>query len=624
MFLRFILISITVLLANSFLAQPGKVPVEDKGGNKYHVHTVKKGQTAYGISRMYEVSINELYEHNPEAEKGLQIGQALYFPVKGEFIQKETPIEFDGEVIIHTVEEGETLYSIARKYSVPAKDLIEANGQKTLAIGSQVKVPLLNAKKEDGVEPIVREVENPIASPGDSIILHKVKKNETLYSISKFYNVTIEKIELANDGLKDGLKKGMKLRIPLKKIVQPIVQDTVNVIKDSSLTEVSTILDSSVIKEVYNVALMLPFFFEENKAAQLKCPPVGDCPIHSHTLRALGFHHGVLMAIDSLQKAGLNININVFDTKNNIDVVNEILSKPEFQENNLIIGPFYAKQIKRVTEYAKANQVQLISPVPVSNKALFNNPYVTKLIASKPTQVEYLARYIAKNHHDDNVILVRNKEDEKDEYYFRTFKKAYNEAILNYPNRLNDSVIESFVNTRGGRLTSVESKMRGDTNNIVVVPSENVGHVSSFFTKLSSTSNANVYRTYSIKLFGLEDWMNFETIDEKYKNKYGLEMVTSGYVDYKDANVIEFINNYRIKFSTDPNKYSFIGFDATFNSLKGLFLYGTQYPQHYSDLKNKGFFTDIDFQKVDENSGYENKSVIIVEHDNYHVNKLHE
>ena len=136
---RVILILVGALFSAGLLAQPGEVPVETKDGIKVHVHTVNKSQTAYGISRLYNITLNELYELNPEAQLGLSIGQKLYFPVKAEVLQQE-PVLIDTlsdkNSIMHTVENGETLYSIARKYGVPAKDVIAANPNGTLALGS--------------------------------------------------------------------------------------------------------------------------------------------------------------------------------------------------------------------------------------------------------------------------------------------------------------------------------------------------------------------------------------------------------------------------------------------------------------------------------------------------------
>ena len=623
MLTRVILILVGVLFSVGFFAQPGEVPVETKDGIKVHVHTVDKSQTAYGISRLYNITLNELYESNPEAQLELSIGQKLYFPVKGEVLQQE-PLSIDTvsdkNSIMHTVENGETLYSIARKYGVPAKDVIAANSNGTLALGSKVKVPLKNVVKDDVIIPIVKDPINPTANPGDSIILHKVKKNETMYSLSKQYNVSIEAITATNDGLLDGLNKGMKLRIPLKKKVtdrlDDIVRDTLTGTSFDSL-----IVDTTLVQEVYDIAVMIPFFFVENNARIEKCPPIGDCPIYSHTMNALDFHHGVMMAIDSLKNAGLNVNVHVYDTKHDTAAVRGVLGKAEFSEMDLIIGPFYASQIKLVREFAKTNSIQLICPIPVSNKALFNNPFVTKMTASTPTQIKFMAQEIARKYHDQNVIVVRNQKNEEDEYYYRTFKNAFAEEIHKYPNRYLDSAKETNVNAEGSRLSTVESKMILDKNNIIVVPSQTVGYVSDFFTKLSSTTNSNPYRNYSLQVFGLEDWSGFTPLDEKYKNKFKLSLVTSSYLEYKDPKVLQFISNYRSKYATDPSEFSFIGFDAAFINLKGLLLYGTGFSNHYQHLINTGFNTNSLFEKVDPNGGYENKNVFIIRYEDYTVIK---
>ena len=620
---RVILIGVGVLFSIGFFAQPGAVPVETKEGSKVYVHTVAKSQTAYGISRLYNISLNELYENNPEAQEGLSIGQKLYFPVKEKVLQHEAAAIdtiSDENSIMHIVENGETLYSIARKYGVPAKDVISANPSGKLALGSIVKVPLNNVVKDDVIIPIVKDPINPTADPGDSIILHKVKKNETLYSLSKLYNVSIEEITAANEGLLDGLNKGMKLRIPLKKKIRSVADDVLrDTLIDTSFDSLN--FDSSMAQEVYEIAVMIPFFFDENNARMERCPPIGDCPIYSHTLNALDFHHGVMLAIDSLEHAGLNVVVRVYDTKHDTAVVRGILNKSEFSEIDLIIGPFYANQIKLVREFAKTHSIQLICPIPVSNKALFNNPFVTKMTASTPTQIKFMAQEIARKYHDQNVIVVRNQKNDKDEYYYRTFKKAFLEELKKYPNHYLDSAKETVINAKGSRLSTVESKMVLDKNNLIVVPSQSVGHVSDFFTKLSSTTNSNPYRNYSLQVFGLEDWNEFPTIDEKYKNKFKLSLVTSGYVEYEDPKVVEFIRNYRAKYSTDPGRFSFIGFDAAFINLKGILLYGTDFSNHYSYLNNIGFNTNSLFEKVDPKGGYENKNVFMIRYEDYTVIK---
>jgi len=61
--------------ASVAFAQPDVVPVEVINGQECYVHKVAKGQTAYGISKMYNTTVKAIFNNNPNAKDGLDIGQ---------------------------------------------------------------------------------------------------------------------------------------------------------------------------------------------------------------------------------------------------------------------------------------------------------------------------------------------------------------------------------------------------------------------------------------------------------------------------------------------------------------------------------------------------------------------
>lgn len=635
---------LAIVFSTALFAQIGKVPVVAHNGKKCYEHTVEKKQTAYGISRLYKVNVNKVLEANPSAENGLDVGQKLYIPlpeseqvgatnvikpIAGESIQQEG-LKANETQIIHTVQQGETLYSIARKYGVKAKDVTEANIGKgnNLNIGDQIIIPISEAVKKDETTPIIDIPINPTENPEDSIILHTVVKRETMYGISTQYGVTQQAILDANDGLEKGLKKGDKIRIPLKRKIVKVTQTQEQIFNKfdnvlDSLDSVNTAYSiQGRVEEVYDVAILLPFELEENASRMAKCPPYGECLTFANTFRALNFHHGMMMAIDSLQKAGMNLNVRVYDTKDDTTAMRKILSSNEFKGVDLILGPVYVQGIKMVSKYAKQNKIQMVCPVPVSNKALFQNPYVSKLTASKYTQVEYLAGYIAKNYHSENIILVRNKYNKIDEIYFQLFKERYATAVSQFPGRSSDSVKVAIGVGKSSKLIYVQQHMVDGKKNVIIDLSTDIGHVSTLITKLTSTMNSNPYNRYEVALFGMEDWQTFETIDEKYKNRYNLSIVAPGFLDFNSVESVEFIKKYRAKYGTDPDKFSFIGFDAAFTNLKGLFLYGSEFAKRYNQISTKGYYNTSEYQEAEEGSGFENKNTSIIQYDNYHLRKV--
>ena len=98
--------------------------------------------------------------------------------------------------IKHTVEKGETIYQIALKYQVTPFDIFRLNPD--AKNGIQENTILLIPKTASKV--VSQETKN---------IIHEVKAKETLYSIAKEYEITVDQINEWNEELlKDGLKKG--------------------------------------------------------------------------------------------------------------------------------------------------------------------------------------------------------------------------------------------------------------------------------------------------------------------------------------------------------------------------------------------------------------------------------
>ncbi len=108
------------------------------GGKKYLIHKVEKGQSLYGIAKLYTVDLNVLVIENPEAIDGIKAGQELKIPT-----EKQKPVTFSAadleKYIIHNVVKGETVYSICYKYQITEQQL------------QQLNPDLKNGLKENGV-----------------------------------------------------------------------------------------------------------------------------------------------------------------------------------------------------------------------------------------------------------------------------------------------------------------------------------------------------------------------------------------------------------------------------------------------------------------------------------------
>ncbi len=129
---KIILLSLFCVLIVQLIAQVVVIPksdiIETQNNKSYYVHTVQKGQTAYSIAKAYNVTVDELYFENPTAKNGLSINQKLYIPT----INKESELKNDVvatnyDFFYHVASNNETFDNISKIYLIPKKYIIIAN-----------------------------------------------------------------------------------------------------------------------------------------------------------------------------------------------------------------------------------------------------------------------------------------------------------------------------------------------------------------------------------------------------------------------------------------------------------------------------------------------------------------
>ena len=223
----------TTLKVGQILRIPIVSKTDPRGGGKedsYTFHTVERGQTAYSISRKYNVPLDVLYEKNPGSEAGLIVGAILRIPAQKEYRQAPDSVsnivampevgQRDERYVYHTVLAGETIYSLSRKFNVTMDELLESNPalrSGVLTTGSEIRVLKAQMAQNFDVAEGEQEVQSFIEN-GD-YLYHSILQGQTFYSISRLYQVDVEELKAANPSVsQDDLKVGFMLKIPKPRI----------------------------------------------------------------------------------------------------------------------------------------------------------------------------------------------------------------------------------------------------------------------------------------------------------------------------------------------------------------------------------------------------------------------
>lgn len=579
--MKYFLLTVLILFFG-FLSfgQLEEVKIETRNGQRVYVHVVQKGNTLWGLHKLYDVPVEKIVETNPGVEGGLLEGIVVYIPV---------PVVTEEKT--HTVQSGETLYSISKKYDVAVKDLEKWNPGSEQGIREGQQLKILNStyitgeKAEITAQEQAEQTSSITVTFNDSIVEHKVVQGETLYSISRRYLVSQDKILSFNNKKNNNIKPGEVLKIPLKKERVSKVD-----VREIPPKEDSREVDNSLIfksKDEYHVAIMLPFFL--NKGAG-----------YSETISNMSaeFLMGAQMAIDSLKQLGMNAKVYVYDTENSQDKIRSILAKSEFSSMDMVIGPLNKANAPVIADWCRENKVRMVCPVNVDTKILQNNPYVYTTIGSDITLMKGMAKYIAQTYKGGKIVLIKPS-NPKDSVLYQAFRTEYNRV----------------AGTGGTKLIEVEPTgfsgyLSNSGRTALVYPTNDSKSAASFMNELSRFSHKVGNSTY---VFGTDAWLDMDGINAFYRNKYRVTVPTSMDLNYSYERTKQQHRKYRTLYRSDFTKIAVQGFDVMFNFCSELLL----------DRKvGQLIMNDFELIQIGPNHGFENQRTEILTHEEYELKNI--
>lgn len=211
---RFWTLLIGLLLVAIANAQNNKVLLN---GREYYMHIIRQGETLSAISRQYEVPVDTLIADNPQAAYVIHPNQYIKVRVKQEPVVSSS-------YIYHKVEKGDTPYNLSKRYGCSVAELYELNPGSELGIriGDRLRFCTQEVAENNEQKTVAQEQ----VIDDNSFILHVVKKQETLFGISRQYHVSVEEIEELNQEIKTrAIQIGESLKIPAKEAVAAIDEE---------------------------------------------------------------------------------------------------------------------------------------------------------------------------------------------------------------------------------------------------------------------------------------------------------------------------------------------------------------------------------------------------------------
>lgn len=458
----------------------------------------------------------------------------------------------------YEVQPRETVYSITRKLGITSAQLFESN-----------------PKSRDGLkayEILLFPAEAGQAAPAAQAAVpqrevHKVKKGETVYGISKKYGVTKEQIFEWNPTAKDGIKAGQDLYVSAGAAVGEAVADAPQQVQQSapkaSPAPAPRLTDYVVReKETFfsiarnhgisiheleranpDVGILRPGMTiripsqaaagEETVAAETvvaeELQPEEATPQEPERLRAidialtlpvmagaetrsrqadiyLDFYKGFLIAVDSMRHCGTPINVRLYDTYGSTDSLMSIINSPDFAKPTVVIGPDEEDQLSRLGGYGKLNEVYVLNPFVVRDEEYVTNPYMMQCNIPQTMMYDKAIEGLITRFADHVPVLVNHTGGSAD-------KEAF---VGRLKTRLTEAGIEPHtVNFSEQLSVSDFDNLPADKNLLLIPTSGKQAELNRLLPVALELKN----KGRAVRLFGYPEWTTFrgETLDRMHK-----------------------------------------------------------------------------------------------------------
>ncbi|MDR2010322.1 MAG: LysM peptidoglycan-binding domain-containing protein [Bacteroidales bacterium] len=525
-------------------------------GQKYYMHTVKTGQTLYSISRAYNVRVSDIKAANPEINETLKPESVIKIPIFNEYdsgsehiiyvvrpgdtlyslcrkygitlddfyvinddLKKNTPLKAGQKIklpsaivenqitddcidttkyICHLVIKGETLYSLAKKYSVTNEEIFDANpsldGNK-LKVGMVLQIPKITSHTPSYHELFI-----------DS--LSKVNSKDIASLEDEYIDFDDEIAELKN-------------------------------YCDSALWYKN--------KKDFKVAILLPFDTEENmKDLYIQDKNNKKQTIGRLSKNMLSFYNGCLLALDNFSDPEIDLNINVYDIGRGNTILGNLITEGKLSECDIIIGPAFKSQVEFINDRLNDGEITFLLPFVSEDDILKKYSNNIMFTPNNITVKEEIANYIS-TLINPNIIIIQGTGGE-------SIKAAveYQKILKQY---FTDENTVKIIKYDGKELSSLNSIVDKNLENIFISTIFDEASTTQILTNLFPLKD------YDITFFGNENMLNYETIDPLYYSKVKFTYHSHSNINYKSSVTENFILIFRDNFLHEPDNYAFCGYD---------------------------------------------------------------
>ena len=299
--------------------------------------------------------------------------------------------------------------------------------------------------------------------------------------------------------------------------------------------------------EVIKITYLLPFNTDD-----IPFDSAGNVTkkLNEQTRISLDYYRGAMMALDTVQKAGVKMKASVYDTRDDSAHVRTLFNNADVQQSHLIIGPVFPAQLQTAAPLARKHKVTMVSPFSTPNEFVSQNPYY--ILANSPlaTHCELLYDFLVKEHKPQRVLLIHNNNETE---------ALYASHFTNREQRMRNGVhIVTLTDSTEVTYNEVEQHLAQDAENIIIVASTNESFVAGQVRKLASLTD-----NYNIVLYGMPQWRDFRLVNTNTLSKLRTRITAAMWFDKADPEIVSFSERYAKRYGAPATEFALEGYNQT-------------------------------------------------------------
>ena len=420
--------------------------------------------------------------------------------------------------------------------------------------------------------------------------LHKVKRKETIFGISRMYDLTIDELIDANPEMKNPdyeMKKGDIIKIPYSKKSGNVSENTDYIAKPAQ-----NVNSDDVRNRAIRLGVMLPLH-----------------DINGDGKRMVEYYRGVLMACDSLKKLGISVEVHAWNTPDDADI-RPILLELDATKCDLIIGPLYSKQMDVLSEFVKTYDIRLVIPFSINAPQLTTNRNIFQIWQSPNTINEETINRFMQRFSDYHPVFIDCNDSTSNKGHFTSgLRRQLEQQGIEYSITNLKSSAEFFAKA----FSQVKQ-------NVVILNTGRSQELGVAFSKINGLKASN--QNLDITMFGYTDWLRYTRIHLDNFYKYNTYIPSVFYYNPVSSATKRLEQKFRWNFHTDMQqvlpRFAITGFDHAYFFLMGLHKYGKTFNGAAGMFGYPPVQTPLQFERYG-NGGLRNRTLLFVHYKPDHM-----